>query len=52
MCYYLGKTRQACEARERAISEQEEKKQCEAGENKSPDSEGQEPGEQMPKVAA
>jgi hypothetical protein len=52
MCYYLGRTRQACEARERAIAEQEEKKLCEAQEQKKSDNEGLEPGEQVPKAAA
>jgi hypothetical protein len=52
MCYYLGKTRQACEARERAIAEQEEQKQCEAQEQKKPDSDGYEPIGQAEKTAA
>lgn len=52
MCYYIGRTRQACEARERAIAEKEEQKLRQDKEQKTPDDEVFEPGEQAPEAAA
>jgi hypothetical protein len=52
MCYYLGRTRQACESRERAVAEQEEKEFQKSQEQERCDEHGLEPDEQTPKAAA